>query len=1394
MIRRKKGKIALILSTVFLLQMGNYSIITPKADNSRKINYVTVDPSMQYQEFEGWGTSLCWWANMVGNWDMVDPNDAEGRTKREVLSELMFDVDKGLGMNIVRYNIGGGDNPDKEEHPEHLTRIEGDVPGYKETEDSEYNWDADKAQLGILEDAKNIVGNEDLKVEVFSNSPPWYMTESGCNTGNFDASKNNLREDQYEKFAQYLADITEYINNEKGIEVDYLEPVNEPASSYWGANSTKQEGCHFDQGTSQSKIFEKLQEQLKSKGLLESIQLTGTDETSIDVQIESIKKLSEEARDSISKINTHAYGGSKRTELRDLAYTLNKDLWMSEVCVSNADHDHDDVVSALELSDIILDDLNKLNAEAWVVWQAVESEAENYLWNNNYGLIHGMYETEDDLLEEYHIKNGLTPEIMKSEGLERGSYFLTKQYYVFGQFSKFIRPGYVIIDTDNDDVVAAMSPDGEEIVVVVQNNSEKDNDFSFILDKTNANDIKAYRTSSSESLDEVSDFTVEENIINASIPANSIETFVISTETYNKGIVNIINDGVLGSEVNKFDYSDGWSRRNGQAESYGLDTHLTTTSGSKVSIKVDSSRIKILGTKSPDGGKFRVYVDGEEYGEFSSYDFSELEGETLVDIQGLTTGEHIIELELMEEGKKLEIDCAQIIKGDISSNSTKPIISDINSWGDRINLTIRAIDGAEKYNIYFGSNQDNYEKKEYYTNKNIVISDLDLNKEYTVYATAIVNGVETEKSNEVTINTSKVNNSNILYYVDCGDPTVSSVEQSGEEFGLRNSLEDQAFGVDSSSGYKWGYTSTNGTWSNNEYDKFMSVRCDTSDEAYGNITYKFELDDSNYRVVLGFRDPWNNSGRYMDIIVEDEVKETRYKTDKDTNDTKIYENIEVKDGMLEVTVQRSEGVTGGSEDPHISWILIEDMNNKSIANIGNLDKVITQVGAKPELPESIEVEYTDGTKGVEIIEWDEISTDILNTEFTYNTVIGNVNGNVVKTNLFVLPKELTYFAQCGGTEDSTLFYEVQDKYDILNNEMDKTFEEGSWGYIETDPTTGTYSVGDIFNSVRYANTDELNYKFNLEDGEYKIAIGFMDPWGNYGRTSDIYINGIEVDKSVVITTSPAINVYDNIVIEGGIADINISKTVGTSQQPIVSFIMISPVSEEVKPEPEVVSVESVSLDRSEASLLIGESIKLIATVNPDNATNSEVTWTSSNEDIATVDIEGNVIAKAVGKVNITVTTVDGNFTAICQLTVREEIDPEVINSVPKINASDIKITVGEKFDPMENVTATDDEDGDITNSIKIIENTVDTNKVGIYKVVYSVIDSNGATVTKEIKVVVNAKNIVVEGEDTTSKPDNNNSNNSLPQTGNETEMVSVLLGLTSLVGGSFIIKRKINKN
>ena len=80
-----------------------------------------------------------------------------------------------------------------------------------------------------------------------------------------------------------------------------------------------------------------------------------------------------------------------------------------------------------------------------------------------------------------------------------------------------------------------------------------------------------------------------------------------------------------------------------------------------------------------------------------------------------------------------------------------------------------------------------------------------------------------------------------------------------------------------------------------------------------------------------------------------------------------------------------------------------------------------------------------------------------------------------------------------------------------------------------------------------------------------------------------------------------------------------------------------------------------------------------------------------------------------------------------------------LNEVPVINAEDKTLTVGDKFDPMDGVTATDKEDGDLTDQIEIAKNTVDTSKAGLYSVTYKVTDKDGASVEKSINVVVKEK-------------------------------------------------------
>ncbi|MCF0187729.1 MAG: xylosidase/arabinofuranosidase, partial [Bacteroidaceae bacterium] len=210
-------------------------------------------------------------------------------------------------------------------HPEHIIRSDAGVPGYwkdatridlnahDETYYSDnfdqydpdcgwawnYDWDADSAQLNVLKSAIANAGEDAFIAEVFSNSPPYFMTNSGCSSGNFDANVDNLRADSYVAFAKYMADVIEHLENVEGIKVQSTTPTNEPYTNYWAANSNKQEGCHFDQGTSQSKIIVELNKQLKERDL--DVTISGTDETSIDTQISSYKALSDEAKGIVTR-------------------------------------------------------------------------------------------------------------------------------------------------------------------------------------------------------------------------------------------------------------------------------------------------------------------------------------------------------------------------------------------------------------------------------------------------------------------------------------------------------------------------------------------------------------------------------------------------------------------------------------------------------------------------------------------------------------------------------------------------------------------------------------------------------------------------------------------------------------------------------------------------------------------------------------------------------------------------------------------------------------------------------------------------------------------------------------------------------------------------------------
>ncbi|MBQ8541219.1 MAG: Ig-like domain-containing protein [Clostridia bacterium] len=88
----------------------------------------------------------------------------------------------------------------------------------------------------------------------------------------------------------------------------------------------------------------------------------------------------------------------------------------------------------------------------------------------------------------------------------------------------------------------------------------------------------------------------------------------------------------------------------------------------------------------------------------------------------------------------------------------------------------------------------------------------------------------------------------------------------------------------------------------------------------------------------------------------------------------------------------------------------------------------------------------------------------------------------------------------------------------------------------------------------------------------------------------------------------------------------------------------------------IVDVTGVSLDKSSVSLTARESVTLAATVAPEDASNADVTWKSSNKNVATVE-NGVVTAVGAGNATITVTTEDGGFSAKCVVTVKATTVP-----------------------------------------------------------------------------------------------------------------------------------------
>lgn len=462
--------------------------------------------------FQGWGGSFCWWANRVGYSDQL----------AEEAASLFYSLEgKGLGLNIIRYNIGGGDDPSHH----HITRTDSAVPGYL-LPDGSYDWSQDANQRNCLLRAVKKAGDSTI-VEAFSNSAPWFMTESGCSSGNKNANTDNLRKDQYGAFADYLATVVNHFQTEWKVPIQSLSPMNEPNTNYWGAFSPKQEGCHFDPGESQSTMIIETRRALDRQGL-ESVLVCGSDETSTVTAQKSLAALSDEALAALGRVDSHTYNyppfynDSSMTDLRALALEKGKNLWMSEVDKGGtAGEEAGEMGAALELALRIVKDMNGLQPAAWCIWDIIDTHIskDGYNGNKDWGAI-------DPLGGYWGIATA---------DHDRQTIIIRKKFYGWAQFTRYIRPGYKQLVLASNNALAFVSEDEKELVLVAVNTKAAEQTFAldFSSFKKKPQLVKTIRTSGGlEDGENIADIAesipVKGKVYTPVLKGNSITTFIFT--------------------------------------------------------------------------------------------------------------------------------------------------------------------------------------------------------------------------------------------------------------------------------------------------------------------------------------------------------------------------------------------------------------------------------------------------------------------------------------------------------------------------------------------------------------------------------------------------------------------------------------------------------------------------------------------------------------------------------------------------------------------------------------------------------------------------------------------------------------------------------------------------
>ena len=449
---------------------------------------LVIDRSRTFQTFENFGVSGAWWAQVVGGWGETD--EASGLPKREKIAELLFSRDKGIGIGCYRYNLGGGSAQSGRGNISEPSRRAESF----DTGETEYDWSRDENAVRMMKLAVKEGADE---VILFVNSPPERWTKNGkahCEK----AGQTNLPRANYEAFVRYCLDCAEHFLAE-GIPVKYISPVNEPVWVWTGG----QEGCHYRPHQVYA-LMKILAREMDKRPALAGVKISGAENGDIRWfnKMYSIAMLHDKTvRRRVDAVDVHSYFLTpdvpviRHIKFSRVAflkrYRKFMDVFYPGVAVKTSEWTHMKggrdygIDSALEQTKVMIEDIKYLNVTSWQNWIALS--------NVDYcdGLIY--------------------------ENDEPRTFEMTKRYYAFGNFSKFIEKGSVRVEANAGeglDCVAFVKNGRTVCVISNPGNTEKEIELP-------GKDPEIYITSAQFNLDRA---YAENGIFR--LPAKSITTVI----------------------------------------------------------------------------------------------------------------------------------------------------------------------------------------------------------------------------------------------------------------------------------------------------------------------------------------------------------------------------------------------------------------------------------------------------------------------------------------------------------------------------------------------------------------------------------------------------------------------------------------------------------------------------------------------------------------------------------------------------------------------------------------------------------------------------------------------------------------------------------------------------